>query len=60
MWVFVLKFSAINGWIEPRLGQEMVHCRTVNTRGGLGKNLALDLKNEYFNNEFKGKVNNLL
>ena len=37
----------------------MIHNRTVNLKGGLGRNVAMDRVCEFLNAEFKGKCFNL-
>jgi len=39
--------------MEPRL-IEVIHNRTVNLKGGLGHNVAMDRVCEFLNAEFKG------
>jgi len=50
-------FAGISGWYEPDLIHDVVHNRTVNLRGGLGHNIAMDRVCEFLNAEFKGAVN---
>lgn len=45
----------INGWLPMRLAKDIIHNRTVNIVGGPGRNLEMDLVNEFLNNKFKGK-----
>lgn len=45
----------VSGWQEPRLINEIVHNRTVNLKGGLGHNIAMDRVVEFLNAEFKGQ-----
>nr|XP_006824415.1 PREDICTED: uncharacterized protein LOC102804843 [Saccoglossus kowalevskii] len=45
--------SYINGFLPARLAYEMVWEATANLEGGIGKNIALDLVNEFLNNDFK-------
>jgi len=45
----------VSGWMEPRLIEEVIHNRTVNLKGGLGHNIAMDRVCEFLNAEFKGK-----
>jgi hypothetical protein len=47
---------AVNGAVSPRLQTTLIWNRTVNTNGGIGKNIEMDLQMEYFNKEYKGKV----
>ena len=39
-----------------RIRNEMIWNRTVNLYGGAGKNIAMDLANEFLNRDFKGKT----
>jgi len=46
--------TGISGWWSSTLAEETVHNRTVNLRGGLGHNIAMDRECEFMNAEFKG------
>ena len=46
--------SGVNGFFPPRLRSEVIWNRVANLRGEPGRNIALDLLNEFHNNEFKG------
>ncbi|KAK3106317.1 hypothetical protein FSP39_017544 [Pinctada imbricata] len=48
--------SACNGAVSPRLKHTIIWNRTVNTRGGKGNNIAMDLHMEHLNNEYKASV----
>lgn len=55
--MFVRKLNHISGaagWLPPRLMHETVHNRTVNLKGGKGRNIAMDRVCEFLNAEFKG------
>ena len=45
--------ASVNGWLSPKLRHEIVHNRTVNYGGGMGRNLPLDFMNELLNRLFK-------
>ena len=45
--------AGISGWLPPRLIEEIIHNRTVNLKGGKGKNNAMDRVCEFLNAEFK-------
>ena len=45
--------AAVNGWLSPKLRHDLVHNRTVNYGGGMGRNLPLDFMNEILNRLFK-------
>ena len=47
-------YLGISGWWEASLIDEAIHNRTVNLRGGLGHNIAMDRVCEFLNAEFKG------
>ena len=49
----------INGWFPTRLAKDIIHNRTVNIVGGSGRNLEMDLVNEFLNNKFKGIIQDL-
>jgi hypothetical protein len=46
----------MSGWLPPCLRHEILHNRTVNLKGGKGKNLAMDRVNEFLNAEVKGML----
>ena len=46
----------MNGWFPARLRKEMIWNSTANLTALAGGNLALDLVNEFQNNEFKNKL----
>ncbi|KAI8481598.1 hypothetical protein Bbelb_406980 [Branchiostoma belcheri] len=46
-------FSGIGGFLPARLRHDLTWNRTGNIKGGPGKNVGLDLINEFWNNEFK-------
>lgn len=46
--------TGISGWYKPEVIHDIVHNRTVNLRGGLGHNIAMDRVCEFLNAEFKG------
>ena len=48
---------AMNGCVSPRVALEMTHNRTANTYGGIGHNIAVDLKCEHANHDFQGIIN---
>jgi hypothetical protein len=48
-------YSAVNGWLPARLREEIIWNSTTNLTALPGGNLALDLVNEFQNNEFKSK-----
>jgi hypothetical protein len=52
--------SGVNGWLPERLRNEMMWNSTANLVGKPGHNIALDLVNEFLNNEFKGKYKLLM
>ena len=43
----------VAGWLHLQLAFDIVHNRTVNRQGGLGKNQAMDRVCEFLNAEFK-------
>ena len=43
--------------MSNRIKEDLIWNSTANIQGGAGNNLALDLVNEFLNNEFKGKYN---
>lgn len=47
--------SGINGLLPARIRSEVVWNSTANLLGKPGHNIALDLVNEFLNNEFKGR-----
>jgi len=46
----------ISGWWESSLIDEAINNRTVNLKGGLGHNIAMDRVCEFLNAEFKGTL----
>jgi len=46
--------SGISGWWASSFADEAIHNRTVNLRGGMGHNIAMDRVCEFLNAEFKG------
>nr|XP_022295009.1 uncharacterized protein LOC111105128 [Crassostrea virginica] len=50
--------AGINGWLPARLRQEVEWNSTANLLGKPGHNVALDLVNEFLNNEFKANLKN--
>ena len=52
VWHYV---SGDSGWLPARLAQEIKHNRTVDLKGGKGKNVTMDRVCEFLNAEFKGK-----
>ena len=44
---------AIEALVTPRVAQELIWCRTVNTRGGVGNNIPVDLFLEHLNRTLK-------
>ncbi|XP_076080098.1 uncharacterized protein LOC143050878 [Mytilus galloprovincialis] len=50
--------SAVNGWLPSRLIEDLIWNSTANLTGLPGNNLALDLVNEFLNNEFKTNLKN--
>ena len=51
---FYFVLTGLAGWLPSRLRKDLTWNRTVNLTGGPGRNLAMDLVNEFLNNEFKG------
>ncbi|CAG2220040.1 unnamed protein product [Mytilus edulis] len=49
---------SVAGWLPQRLQEELTWNSTANLSGGPGNNLALDLVNEFQNNEFKSNLRN--
>lgn len=49
-------FPDTNGFQPARIAHELTWERVANLTGGGGKNIGLDLLNEYLNNEFKGTL----
>ena len=47
-------FLGTNGFWNGRIAQEAIWNRTVNLHGGLGRNIPMDLANEFLNKDFKG------
>ena len=48
-------YVGVAGCFSPYVSHEIVHNRTVNLNGGVGKNIALDRACEFLNAEFKGE-----
>lgn len=48
-------FTGVSGCLPPRLRNEVIWNSTANLTGKPGHNIALDLVNEFLNNEFKCK-----
>jgi len=46
----------ISGWWESSLIDEVIHNRTVNLKGGVGHNIAMDRVCEFLNADFKGSL----
>ena len=51
----IFNYSTVNGWLHARLREDMIWNSTANLTALSGGNLALDLVNEFQNNEFKSK-----
>lgn len=49
----------IEGWLLERLVFDSVWNWMVNLVGGLGRNMEVDIVNEFFNKEFKGWKKNI-
>lgn len=47
--------KGVSGCLPPRLRNELIWNGTANLVGKPGHNIALDLLNEFLNNEFKWK-----
>lgn len=45
--------ASINGWLPEKLRHDLIHNRTVNYGGGIGRNLPMDFMNEILNRLFK-------
>lgn len=45
--------ASVNGWLPEHLRFGLIHNRTVNYGGGVGRNLPLDFMNEILNRLFK-------
>ncbi|XP_060559101.1 uncharacterized protein LOC132719356 [Ruditapes philippinarum] len=45
--------ASTNGWLTERLKYDIIHNRTVNYSGGIGRNLPMDFMNEILNRLFK-------
>ena len=45
----------MGGTAVPRLREELTFCRVANTTGHARGNIELDLVNEHFNRDMKGK-----
>lgn len=50
----------IEGWLLERLVFDSVWNWMVNLVGGLGRNMEVDIVNEFFNKEFKGLKKNII
>ncbi|OWF35407.1 hypothetical protein KP79_PYT24558 [Mizuhopecten yessoensis] len=50
--------AGVNGWLPKRLAEELTWNSTANLKGEAGHNIALDLVNEFLNNEFKTNLKN--
>ena len=48
--------SGLGGFYEPRIQMEMTWNRVANVNGIPGRNIPLDLLNEFINGDFKGKL----
>ena len=48
--------AGVSGFLPERLREDMTWNRVANIHGIQGKNIGLDLLNEFINNEFKGQV----
>ncbi|WAR25131.1 hypothetical protein MAR_010835 [Mya arenaria] len=48
--------AGVNGFLPPRLQQDLIWNRTVNIRGGHASNDEADLVNEFLNREFKESI----
>lgn len=46
----------VAGFQNKRVIHELTWERVANTTGAAGNNIALDLLNEFLNNDFKGKL----
>lgn len=47
--------KGVNGWMPKRIAFDIIWNSTANLNGLPGTNIALDLVNEFLNNEFKSK-----
>ena len=45
--------ASLNGWLPEKLRYDLIHNRTVNYGGGIGRNLPMDFMNEILNRLFK-------
>ena len=45
--------ASISGWLPDKLTEDIIHNRTVNYGGGIGRNLPMDFMNEVLNRLFK-------
>ena len=52
----ILLHAAVNATATPFVAAQMTWSRTVNTKGGQGKNIPVDLHNEYLNHVLKTAV----
>ncbi|XP_053406393.1 uncharacterized protein LOC123566698 [Mercenaria mercenaria] len=48
--------AGISGFLPQRLSNEILWNRTVNIKGGEGRNIAMDLANEFINRDFKDNL----
>lgn len=53
--LYLIHVLGISGWLPEPLAHQIMHNRTVNLAGGLGRNIPMDRVNEFYNKEFKGK-----
>jgi hypothetical protein len=52
----MLQISDVAGFLPKRLREDLIWNRVANLSGLPGRNLPLDLVNEFMNNEFKGAL----
>ncbi|VDI47021.1 Hypothetical predicted protein [Mytilus galloprovincialis] len=45
--------ASVHGWLPEKLREDIIHNRTVNYGGGIGRNLPMDFMNEILNRLFK-------
>jgi hypothetical protein len=55
----MFNYSAVNGWLPAQLREEIIWNSTAILTALPGGNLALDLVNEFQNNEFKANHSQL-
>ena len=48
--------TAVNGGVSERPQHQLTWCRTANYRGGIGRNVPLDLLMEHLNKEYKREL----